>query len=195
VSAAECIRYLVAAVSGRRGGAGALSRGCDDLLPMRRWSCRSPLADPPGTHDPPHCSISSDAMCCRAQSVIRAAAAPTDRRARLVMLTERGKRIRPLAMATGQRVEEGWGKRLGQQRLEALAPPFRKSSKFPGTAEASRQPAKASEATAGAKGQTLMPARVIVTKLASGTGDHCGPSRSNGSETRQRPDPPRNSPA
>ncbi|MGQ2905568.1 MAG: MarR family winged helix-turn-helix transcriptional regulator [Neoaquamicrobium sediminum] len=45
---------------------------------------------------------------------------PTDRRARLVMLTERGKQIRPLAMATGQRVEEDWGKRLGQQRLEAL---------------------------------------------------------------------------
>ncbi|MBX9463300.1 MAG: MarR family winged helix-turn-helix transcriptional regulator [Aquamicrobium sp.] len=45
---------------------------------------------------------------------------PTDRRARLVMLTERGKQIRPLAMATGQRVEEDWVKRLGQQRLEAL---------------------------------------------------------------------------
>lgn len=45
---------------------------------------------------------------------------PTDRRARLVMLTERGKRIRPLAMATGQRVEEDWVKRLGKQRLEAL---------------------------------------------------------------------------
>lgn len=45
---------------------------------------------------------------------------PTDKRARLVLLTERGKRIRPLAMATGQGVEEDWGKRLGQQRLEAL---------------------------------------------------------------------------
>jgi len=45
---------------------------------------------------------------------------PTDKRARLVFLTERGKQIRPLAMATGKRVEEVWARLLGERDLEVL---------------------------------------------------------------------------
>jgi len=45
---------------------------------------------------------------------------PTDKRARLVFLTERGKQIRPLAMATGKRVEEVWAQLLGERDLEVL---------------------------------------------------------------------------
>ncbi|WP_412065819.1 MarR family winged helix-turn-helix transcriptional regulator [Rhizobium sp. SYY.PMSO] len=45
---------------------------------------------------------------------------PTDKRARLVFLTERGKQIRPLAMATGKRVEEQWAQLLGERDLEVL---------------------------------------------------------------------------
>ncbi|KJF67481.1 MarR family winged helix-turn-helix transcriptional regulator [Rhizobium nepotum] len=45
---------------------------------------------------------------------------PADKRARLVFLTERGKQIRPLAMATGKRVEEVWARLLGESDLEVL---------------------------------------------------------------------------
>lgn len=45
---------------------------------------------------------------------------PADKRARLVFLTERGKQIRPLAMATGKRVEEVWARLLGERDLEVL---------------------------------------------------------------------------
>jgi DNA-binding MarR family transcriptional regulator len=44
----------------------------------------------------------------------------TDKRARLVFLTERGKQIRPLAMTTGKRVEELWAQLLGERDLEVL---------------------------------------------------------------------------
>lgn len=45
---------------------------------------------------------------------------PSDKRARLVFLTERGKLIRPLAMATGKRVEDLWAQILGEGDLEVL---------------------------------------------------------------------------
>lgn len=45
---------------------------------------------------------------------------PTDKRARLVFLTERGRKIRPLAMAAGKRVEEEWVRLLGSGEMEAL---------------------------------------------------------------------------
>jgi DNA-binding MarR family transcriptional regulator len=45
---------------------------------------------------------------------------PTDKRARLVFLTERGKQIRPLAMTTGKHVEELWAQLLGERDLEVL---------------------------------------------------------------------------
>lgn len=45
---------------------------------------------------------------------------PTDKRARLVFLTERGQQIRPLAMASGQRVEKDWTLLLGENDLETL---------------------------------------------------------------------------
>lgn len=45
---------------------------------------------------------------------------PSDKRARLVFLTERGNKIRPLAMATGKRVEEVWAQLLGDGALEEL---------------------------------------------------------------------------
>lgn len=45
---------------------------------------------------------------------------PSDKRARLVFLTARGKKIRPLAMAAGQQVEEEWRHLLGAGDLEAL---------------------------------------------------------------------------
>jgi DNA-binding MarR family transcriptional regulator len=45
---------------------------------------------------------------------------PSDKRARLVFLTERGNKIRPLAMASGKRVEEVWAQLLGESALEEL---------------------------------------------------------------------------
>lgn len=45
---------------------------------------------------------------------------PNDKRSRLVFLTERGTKIRPLAMATGEGVERSWAQRLGEGELEAL---------------------------------------------------------------------------
>lgn len=45
---------------------------------------------------------------------------PSDKRARLIFLTERGKQIRPLAMATGKRVEQEWAQLVGQGELEML---------------------------------------------------------------------------
>ncbi len=45
---------------------------------------------------------------------------PSDKRARLIFLTARGKKIRPLAMAAGKRVEEAWAQLLGPGELEAL---------------------------------------------------------------------------
>lgn len=45
---------------------------------------------------------------------------PTDLRARLVMLTERGQKIRPLAMNAGKKVEESWELFLGTAKMTAL---------------------------------------------------------------------------
>lgn len=45
---------------------------------------------------------------------------PTDKRARLVFLTTRGKKIRPLAMAAGTRVEAQWSEAFGAKDLKAL---------------------------------------------------------------------------
>lgn len=45
---------------------------------------------------------------------------PSDKRARLIFLTDRGRKIRPLAMAAGQQVEEEWGRLMGERDLEAL---------------------------------------------------------------------------
>ncbi len=45
---------------------------------------------------------------------------PTDRRARLVFLTVRGKKIRPLAMAAGGRIEAQWAELIGVKQLDAL---------------------------------------------------------------------------
>lgn len=45
---------------------------------------------------------------------------PSDKRARLIFLTARGRKIRPLAMAAGQQVEEEWRRLLGEGDLEAL---------------------------------------------------------------------------
>lgn len=45
---------------------------------------------------------------------------PADKRARPVFLTERGEKIRPLAMAAGKRVEDVWAQLLGQNDLEVL---------------------------------------------------------------------------
>jgi DNA-binding MarR family transcriptional regulator len=45
---------------------------------------------------------------------------PTDKRARLVFLTARGKKVRPLAMAAGSRIEAQWAQLLGQKELDAL---------------------------------------------------------------------------
>lgn len=45
---------------------------------------------------------------------------PSDKRARLIFLTPRGKKIRPLAMAAGRQVEEKWRRLLGESQIEAL---------------------------------------------------------------------------
>jgi DNA-binding MarR family transcriptional regulator len=45
---------------------------------------------------------------------------PTDRRARLVFLTPRGKSVRPLAMEAGRRVENSLSEAFGQSELDRL---------------------------------------------------------------------------
>lgn len=45
---------------------------------------------------------------------------PTDKRARLVLLTARGKKVRPLAMEAGRAIEARWAALLGPQRLQLL---------------------------------------------------------------------------
>ena len=45
---------------------------------------------------------------------------PNDRRARLVFLTERGKGVRPVAMATGRRVDQRWCDMAGSQEIEGI---------------------------------------------------------------------------
>lgn len=45
---------------------------------------------------------------------------PTDRRARLVFLTERGSAVRPVAMAAARTAEQRWSELMGQRAVEAL---------------------------------------------------------------------------
>lgn len=45
---------------------------------------------------------------------------PNDRRGRLVFLTERGKAVRPIASATGRKVDERWAELTSPQEMEAL---------------------------------------------------------------------------
>lgn len=45
---------------------------------------------------------------------------PTDRRARLVFLTERGTKVRPIAVAAGKRVDAQWVKLTSKQTIEDL---------------------------------------------------------------------------
>lgn len=45
---------------------------------------------------------------------------PTDKRSRLVFLTERGQKIRPLAMAAGNRIEGQWAGLIGGGELDAI---------------------------------------------------------------------------
>ncbi|MFK0161728.1 MarR family winged helix-turn-helix transcriptional regulator [Rhizobium sp. NPDC090279] len=45
---------------------------------------------------------------------------PNDRRARLVFLTERGKGVRPVAMAAGRLVDQRWSDIAGLDEIEAL---------------------------------------------------------------------------
>jgi len=45
---------------------------------------------------------------------------PSDRRARLVFLTERGLAVRPVAAATARKVETEWAKIIGRGELETL---------------------------------------------------------------------------
>ena len=45
---------------------------------------------------------------------------PTDGRARLVRLTERGRSALPFAVAEEERIEAGWRERLGRRRLDEL---------------------------------------------------------------------------
>lgn len=45
---------------------------------------------------------------------------PSDRRARLVFLTERGEAVRPIARAAGQDVEQAWAKLTSPDEIEAL---------------------------------------------------------------------------
>jgi DNA-binding MarR family transcriptional regulator len=45
---------------------------------------------------------------------------PNDGRARLVFLTERGKRVKPIAVAAGRRVEAQWIDLIGKRQLDAL---------------------------------------------------------------------------
>jgi DNA-binding MarR family transcriptional regulator len=45
---------------------------------------------------------------------------PSDRRARLVFLTPRGERVRPVAMAAGRRVATRWAELTSAQQIESL---------------------------------------------------------------------------
>jgi DNA-binding MarR family transcriptional regulator len=45
---------------------------------------------------------------------------PNDRRARLVFLTERGKGVRPVAMATGWKVDTQWAELASRQEIDGL---------------------------------------------------------------------------
>lgn len=45
---------------------------------------------------------------------------PRDRRARLVVLTARGRRVRPVAMQTGARVEAQWAQLAGAEQVDEL---------------------------------------------------------------------------
>ncbi len=45
---------------------------------------------------------------------------PNDRRARLVFLTERGRGVRPIAVATGRLVDQRWSDIAGSQEIEGL---------------------------------------------------------------------------
>lgn len=45
---------------------------------------------------------------------------PNDRRARLVFLTERGKGVRPVAMAAGKMVEQRWSDMAGSGEIEVI---------------------------------------------------------------------------
>ncbi|GGJ41348.1 hypothetical protein GCM10008938_29270 [Deinococcus roseus] len=45
---------------------------------------------------------------------------PADRRGRLVFLTDKGKTVRPLAMAAGQQVEKEWASRTSPEQLDQL---------------------------------------------------------------------------
>jgi DNA-binding MarR family transcriptional regulator len=45
---------------------------------------------------------------------------PGDRRARLVFLTERGKGVRPVAMAAGRNVDERWAELTSRQEIDGL---------------------------------------------------------------------------
>lgn len=45
---------------------------------------------------------------------------PTDKRSRLVFLTARGKKVRPLAMAAGRKIEAQWAELIGATQLDAL---------------------------------------------------------------------------
>jgi DNA-binding MarR family transcriptional regulator len=45
---------------------------------------------------------------------------PNDRRARLVFLTERGKAVKPIAVAAGRRVEAHWVELMGERKVDTL---------------------------------------------------------------------------
>jgi DNA-binding MarR family transcriptional regulator len=45
---------------------------------------------------------------------------PSDGRAQLVFLTEKGTSVRPIAIAAGRRVEERWAELIGAEDLESL---------------------------------------------------------------------------
>lgn len=45
---------------------------------------------------------------------------PNDRRGRLVFLTERGKAVRPIASATGRKVDERWAELTSADEMEGL---------------------------------------------------------------------------
>ncbi|MBB3291153.1 MULTISPECIES: MarR family transcriptional regulator [unclassified Rhizobium] len=45
---------------------------------------------------------------------------PNDRRARLVFLTERGRGVRPVAMAAGRLVDQRWSDMAGSEEIDAL---------------------------------------------------------------------------
>ncbi len=45
---------------------------------------------------------------------------PNDRRARLVFLTERGKGVRPVAMAAGKMAEQRWSDMVGSSEIEVI---------------------------------------------------------------------------